>query len=414
MNPSATNISIIIPTHNRASSLKRMLDKLAHQTYPKELMEVIAVANGCTDNTINVLQEYKAPYMLRYAETNGTGPAVPRNKGASMASGSILIFLDDDVDPSDQLAEAHVRAHDDDNTVVIGYLPLLMPAKPGLFRKNLNIWWENKFQQMRKQGYRYSYEDLLSGNFSISAKLFATVNGFITTLRCRDDYELGMRLINSNANFKFSKEARGIHCDEVTDLNRSLKRKREEGRTDVRLLKMHPNVTTSLQNEYREEQFGFPESKRAYLMIKAPWLTDIIANTIQRFLTWMESGGIRGKWQRLSFKLHTYWYYRGLMDELHTRENLLAYFRHEPATQGIRNLEIDLEKGIEAAESLIDKERPHTVTIRLGTHAISSIPYKPGAERLKGAHLRRILATTASKPLLNTLALKVLEGKAVH
>ena len=126
----------------------------------------------------------------------------------------------------------------------------------------------------------------------------------------------------------------------------------------------------------------------------------------------MEKGGLRGKWQRLSYKLHTYWYYRGLIDELRTRENLLAYFRHEPVVHEIKNIEIDLEKGMEAAETLIDKERPHTLTIRSGIHEIATISYKPGAERLKGAHLRRILATAASKPLMNTLALKALEGKS--
>ncbi|MGB8191031.1 MAG: glycosyltransferase family 2 protein [Chitinophagaceae bacterium] len=411
MNPAETKITIIIPTHNRAPSTKRLLDKLALQTYPKELMEVIAVANSCEDNTVEMLRSYHALYAFQYAETSGAGPAVPRNKGASMAKGDILIFLDDDVDPSEGLAEAHVRAHEDDRSVVIGYLPLSMPERAGYFRKNLKMWWENKFQQMRKQGYRYNYEDLISGNFSISAKLFNEVDGFITTLRCRDDYELGIRLLNSNANFKLSMEAHGLHCDEVTDFERSLKRKREEGRTDVKLWRTHPATTNSLQNEYREKKFGFPESKKAYFLIHWPRLTDMYAKLVKGQLKIMERWGLRGKWSRASYRLLTYWYYRGLMDELKTQESLLRYFSHEPDESGIKKTDINLENGLKAAEAILDEERPHAATIFYGHEKIGTIPFKPGTERLKGVHLRRILATTFSKSLMKTLALKKLSQK---
>src|SRR5829696_4478079 len=100
MNPAETKISIIIPTHNRAPSTKRLLDKLARQTYSKELMEVVVVANSCKDETVAMLQAYKASYPFQYAETSGDGPTVPRNRGAALATGDILIFLDDDVDTS--------------------------------------------------------------------------------------------------------------------------------------------------------------------------------------------------------------------------------------------------------------------------------------------------------------------------
>ena len=148
MTNESIHVSVIIPTHNRSESILRLLNKLGEQSFPLSQMEVIVVANSCSDNTIEILKQYKAPYHFQYAETNGAGPAVPRNKGATLASGNIFIFLDDDVDPSTSLIEAHVAAHNNPMSVVMGYLPLTMPDNPDFFRLNLRAWWEKKFYQM--------------------------------------------------------------------------------------------------------------------------------------------------------------------------------------------------------------------------------------------------------------------------
>ena len=412
MNPLETTVSIIIPSHNRSHSLKRLLDKIGLQTYPLHLIEVIAVANSCTDHTVKMLQHYKAPFRLRYAETSGEGPAVPRNKGASLATGDLLIFLDDDIDPSEGLTEAHVLAHKEANCVVVGYLPLPLPVKAGFFKINLREWWEKKFDDMRKPGYRYSYEDLLSGNFSLPSELFQKIQGFITTLKCRDDYELGIRLVQAGAQLKFSQDAWGFHCDEVTDLNRSLKRKREEGRTDVHLWRLHPEITNTLQDDYKKKNHSFLQSKTALVLLKWPRLTDRVAQALRPVMDLLELMKIRGKWQQLSYKLHTYWYYRGLLDQLATRKGLEDYFHYAPKMERpLKEVKLDLREGMESAEALLDQVRPDTVQIRYGHHIIGTIPFKAGVEPLKGIHLRPLLATQFSKPLTEALAIEKLSDR---
>ena len=55
-------VSVIIPTHNRAASIVRLLNKLGEQTFTLSQMEVIVVANSCSDNTVDVLKQYKVAY----------------------------------------------------------------------------------------------------------------------------------------------------------------------------------------------------------------------------------------------------------------------------------------------------------------------------------------------------------------
>jgi glycosyltransferase involved in cell wall biosynthesis len=402
-------ISIVIPSHNRSASLKRLLNKLGEQSFPAQSIQVIVVADGCKDDTLSMLKSYQSSFGLEYIELPGEGAAIARNKGAALATGELLLFLDDDIDPSKGLVEAHVKAHQNDHTVVIGYLPLATPPKAGFFKLELRSWWEQKFQQMRMPGYRYNYEDLLSGNVSLALKLFKQVQGFDTKLRCREDYELGIRLIKSNAEFVFSHGAWGFHRDEITDLDRSLKRKRQEGKADVQFWYLHPDITSFLQDAYLKNQYTFLQSKAVFFVINWPRITDAIAYILQKTLRPLEVLRLRSQWSKINHKLHIYWYLRGLLDELHTRKKLNEYLQHNPCNGSKKaELEIDLKHGITAAEEQLDKMRPASVRLMLGEELIGSISAKPGTERLRGVHLRAVLANELSTSFLKTMALEKL------
>ncbi|MGZ3838628.1 MAG: glycosyltransferase family 2 protein [Flavisolibacter sp.] len=404
-------ISIVIPTHNRSASLKRLLDKLAQQTFPPSATQVIVAADGCGDDTVKILQQYAAPFALSYIETPGEGPALARNKGAALARGSILLFLDDDIDPSEGMVAAHVSAHRSPDQVVIGYLPFAPVIQKGFFFLNLRLWWEQKFQDMRQPDYRYGYEDLLSGNVSMSRDLFQKVQGFDPALRCREDYELGIRLIKSRAAFVFSPEAWGYHRDEVTNLSRSLKRKRQEGRADVQFWHLHPDMTTSLQDAFLKDQYTFLRSKAVFFVIHCPLLTDIMASFLERIMHPLERFRFRKWWNKYNYKLHIYWYLRGLLDALHTRRKLNEYLRYSPRREDSKNmLDIDLTHGLSRAEAQLDQERPDGARIFFGEQLIGTIPPSPGRERLRGIHLRSLLAGELSLPFMKTIALESLTG----
>jgi glycosyltransferase involved in cell wall biosynthesis len=49
------DISVVIPTRNRAYSLRRTLVALERQTYARNRFEVIVVANACTDETSSIV-----------------------------------------------------------------------------------------------------------------------------------------------------------------------------------------------------------------------------------------------------------------------------------------------------------------------------------------------------------------------
>ena len=208
-------VSVIIPTHNRSDSLRRLLDALSVQDFPLGELEVVVVADGCGDDTSVMLRRYQAPYELSVVEQPGSGPAEARNAGAGRARTPLLIFVDDDVEPAPSFIAAHIRAHAENaGGVVIGPYPPLPRATSSLFRLRQRLWWTEKFDAVAQAAHRFTYHDLLSGNLSISAELWGKIGGFDPRFRhSREDYELGIRLIHAGVPFTFAPDAHGYHHD---------------------------------------------------------------------------------------------------------------------------------------------------------------------------------------------------------
>jgi GT2 family glycosyltransferase len=94
--PSVLVISVVIPAHNDAHNLRRLLPALATGFASAGLpFEVIVVANGCTDDSVACCQDHGA----RCVERPALSPAAARNEGTSAARGTWLAFLDADVEP---------------------------------------------------------------------------------------------------------------------------------------------------------------------------------------------------------------------------------------------------------------------------------------------------------------------------
>jgi glycosyltransferase involved in cell wall biosynthesis len=100
-------ISVIIPTFNRARSLRDTVNSFRAQTYPGNRFEIIIVDNASSDETPSMIPELarRAPRM-RFLVEQRRGAHFARNSGAKAARGEILYFTDDDMiaDPNMLLA----------------------------------------------------------------------------------------------------------------------------------------------------------------------------------------------------------------------------------------------------------------------------------------------------------------------
>jgi len=88
-------VSVIIPTYNRASMLRRAVDSVLSQDYAN--LELVVVDDGSTDTTEDIMRAVTDP-RVRYIRRNrpSGGAALPRNVGLREAKGAYIAFLDSD------------------------------------------------------------------------------------------------------------------------------------------------------------------------------------------------------------------------------------------------------------------------------------------------------------------------------
>ncbi|MEG5173370.1 glycosyltransferase [Microcoleus sp. B3-D7] len=413
-------VSVIIPTHNRSSSLRRALDALHSQTYPIDLMEVTVVADSCIDDTLAMLQDYKAPFKLHAMEVNCRSASIARNTGAASATGQLLLFLDDDIEALPSLVESHARAHQvRPGCAVMGPYPPKLQGGTTLFGVHVRAWWEDKFYQMSQPGHRFTYQDLLSGNLSLDAELFARLDGFDSAFgNCGgEDYEFGVRLLKADVPFVVAAEAVGFHYEhETNNLDRSFRRARQEGRSDVLIGHRHPELRAILPVAVYETADSLVDQIVVAVTFFWPAAVDWLALGLRKVLDLLESLRMRGTWRWLRPKLRGYWYLRGVIDELKSRSALSSFMQGEPthADLGRHEIEIDLQEGWEAAERIIDEQKPEGIYLRYGELSVGHVTPKFGVEPLRGAHLRSILALDFPEPLARAIAVKGMPKSAAH
>jgi len=85
------NVSVIIPTADRAELINRAVDSVLEQSYPAK--EVIVVDNG---RTPVVLREDLVKQVMVLRTEPRIGPGRSRNAGVEKASAEYVAFLDDD------------------------------------------------------------------------------------------------------------------------------------------------------------------------------------------------------------------------------------------------------------------------------------------------------------------------------
>ena len=87
--------AVIIPVHNESGVIGSKLDNLRQTDYPAELLDVIIVSDGSTDETASIVRSKAGELKLQYIElADRQGKANALNEGLSAAVSDIIIFTD--------------------------------------------------------------------------------------------------------------------------------------------------------------------------------------------------------------------------------------------------------------------------------------------------------------------------------
>lgn len=176
-------ISVIIPVFNEEKVISECLTSFLRQTW-KEL-EIIIVDDGSTDATVNIAKDF--PVKILFQEHLGPGKA--RNKGAEVASGEILVFVDADMTFDSKFVELLTKPIRSGQVIGTFSKYEYVLNKDNVWSKCWNI---NKGLPINKM-HAANYPDTQSVFRAILKKEFDRVGGF-DSVGYIDDYTLSKKL----------------------------------------------------------------------------------------------------------------------------------------------------------------------------------------------------------------------------
>ena len=242
-------LSVVVPTYQRSALLARLLRALERQTLAPSHFEVIIIVDGSTDATADWLSDFRPAYKLTWKWQPNAGRATACNRGLALARGSVVVLLDDDMEPSRRLLQAHLDAHSCRTRLgVVGAAPVEggpgLPAVGEYMARKFN----RHLESLAAPGRQFGLRDFYSGNFSVRRDVIAEVGYFDEefTTYGNEDLELSCRLKAAGVQIVFNAQA-VAHQRYTKDVAAVVRDNIAKGGTAVLLASKHPAAITELK-----------------------------------------------------------------------------------------------------------------------------------------------------------------------
>ncbi len=241
-------ISVIIPTRQRLTSLRRTFEGYRRQSLARKHWELVIVADGPDPAVAALVEEYASELPVRYIAIAQAGPATARNQGISAARAQLLLITGDDITPHSDLLLQHYRMHlehPDKSTAVLGHIDWPEELEVNAVMRLVN-----------ENGQQFGFANLVDGqvvgpeffytsNISLKRELLQELpQVFLSDFPAAalEDIELGMRLERDHdLCIHYCAAAKGFHHHPMT-LESFAARQQNVGRSARILERIAPEV----------------------------------------------------------------------------------------------------------------------------------------------------------------------------
>lgn len=208
----APYFSIVIPAFNRAFVLDRTLRSCLSQTFMD--FEIIVVDDGSEDDTAKVVGRYQDARIIYERQANA-GASAARNRGAALARGAWLAFLDsDDAFLPGKLEAFHAAIERAGEGETVWYSPLYFHRGAG-----------NRLRKPSRAiapgepvgDYLFAADGLMQTSTLVIPRALFARTPFDPALRNLEDLDLCIRLEAAGARFRMIPEPQVIWYDDNSD-----------------------------------------------------------------------------------------------------------------------------------------------------------------------------------------------------
>lgn len=206
------DLSIIMPTYNRARDLRRTLQAYEHQ-WGTGSFEIIVVDDDSTDDTQSILQSYVPQrFTLRFERMErNSGQGQARNRAIPLAQAPLVMFVGDDILPEAGFVEGHLAAHrryTGTETAILGRMDWPQDLPQNTLMKHIDGIGAQQFSfYYLKAEQEYDFRHFYTSNISLKRSLLYRIDDWFDpafTMYGYEDAELGYRLSKLGMRIRYS------------------------------------------------------------------------------------------------------------------------------------------------------------------------------------------------------------------
>lgn len=224
-------VSVIVPAYNAAATLRRCLEALQQQTYPRNRYELIVVDDASTDDSVKIARAAGAKVVAE----GKRGKSGVRNLGAQRARGEFLLFTDADCEPIPAWIEKMTAPLRRDEQVV-GVKGAYLSRQQEHVARFTQVEVEERYDRMARLE-TIDFIDTYAAGYRRDT--FLANGGFDETLPEVEDQDLSFRLARAGEKMVFVADARVFHQHTVS-MRRYFGRKYAIGRWKHLLINRYP------------------------------------------------------------------------------------------------------------------------------------------------------------------------------
>jgi GT2 family glycosyltransferase len=191
-----SRVSVIIP-FSKPDVAEGALEKLVHQTYPMELMEILVVGPHSS--------ALAGRWPIKAIETHPIYyPGEARNIGARAAVGDYFLFIDDDCEPAPDWIEQNVRELEEPK---IGAVGGQIAGKSKAFFAQCVDFSSFAFSQVNRR----METAVCSASLAVKRQAYEAAQGFSEELRSGEDIDFCYRLIKMGYKTVYQPAVKVLH-----------------------------------------------------------------------------------------------------------------------------------------------------------------------------------------------------------
>ncbi len=275
------DLSVVIPTYNRASLLIKLLDAWREvDQVTKYKYELIFSDDGSSDDTVATLKQQAKGLPIVTLENEHGGAARARNAAIRRAQGERILMLGDDIFPNPQLVNRHVELSRQfgPDTAILGDIKWHPELKLNYLMTHITEVGHEQFSLNAFQPGQYvDFRHFYTANISLDRQFLLSEPGLFDERFSKvnfEDAELGYRLANRGVHIRFEPEAWVYHYHDYT-AEAFCSRQKIAGEMAVVFVRLHPELGDLFGVERTRDRYA---KFRSSSLVGLPRLTDAPRN----------------------------------------------------------------------------------------------------------------------------------------